>query len=141
MTLSVPDIAVYDHLRSTAPDADGATYRVVGTGADTVTLLRVSDGNGRRANTGEVVTVPRESLDAFETAENPDGNRSLGATLRSAGSAVYWSLRGAAPLRLAGFALVVGGAVLSGAPVAVPAPAADGLLLLGAVGILASWVR
>jgi hypothetical protein len=86
---------VYDHLRSTDPDDDAGIYRVVGTHADSVTLLRVADGDGRRAHTGEVITVPTDALDAFEPAENPDGNRSLGGQLRSLGGSLYWSFRSA----------------------------------------------
>ena len=98
-----PDPAVYDHLRSTDPDDDGSVYRVVGTDADGVTLLRVSDGDGRRAHTGEVITVPRDALDAFETAGNPDGNRSVVAALRSAVSGGYWALRSGGPLVATGW--------------------------------------
>lgn len=86
------DIAVYDHLRSTDPDND-TIYRVVGTDAESVTLLCVSDRSGRRANTGEVRTVAREELASFAPAENPDGNRGLVGTVRSALSGGYWSLR------------------------------------------------
>jgi len=86
-------VGVYDHVRSTDADDDATVYRVVGSHADSVTLLRVSDGDGRRANTGEVITVSRDALDVFEAAENPDGNRSVGATVRSLGGGLYWSLR------------------------------------------------
>jgi hypothetical protein len=47
------DLAVYDHLRPTAPERAGVNpgvYRVVGT--DPVTLLRVGDADGRRVTTG-----------------------------------------------------------------------------------------
>jgi len=103
------DPAVYDHLRSTDPDDDDAIYRVVGTAPGSVTLLRVSDGDGRRANTGEVVTISREALDSFESVENPDGNRSLLGTLRSAASGGYWSLRAGGPLLTIGVVLAVVG--------------------------------
>ncbi|MDS0282380.1 hypothetical protein [Haloarcula onubensis] len=103
------DPAVYDHLRSADPDDDDTVYRVVGTDADSVTLLCVSDGDGRRANTGEVMTVSRGALASFEPAENPDGNRSLGARLASVPRGVYWSLRTAGPLMTAGVGLAVVG--------------------------------
>lgn len=83
---------VYDHLRSTDPD-DAGIYRVVGTHADSVTLLRVADGDGRRAHTGEVVTVPTDALDTFESAENPDGNSSVTRKLRSLAEGLYFSFR------------------------------------------------
>jgi hypothetical protein len=130
------DPTVYDHLRSTDPDDDASIYRVVGTATDTVTLLRVSDGDGRRAHTGEVITIPRTALDTFETAENPDGNRSVAATLRSAGASVYWSLRtfvaslAARPfLSALGVALFLAGALGSGR---LPLP--DDLLLVVELG-------
>lgn len=85
---------VYDHLRSTAPD-DASVYRVVGTHSNNVTLLRVADGDGRRAHTGEIITVSADALDSFEPAENPDGNSSVSRKLRSLAKSLYWSLRSA----------------------------------------------
>ena len=135
---------VYDHLRSTDPD-DDAVYRVVGTHADSVTLLRVADGDGRRAHTGEVVTVPTDALDAFESAENPDGNRSLGGKLRSLGQAVYFSFRSVLsaladrPLLAAlGLALYVAGRFAGGQlplpDLALSVLALAGIVVLAAVG-------
>ena len=80
------DIAVYDHLRST--DTDDAVYRVVGLQNDRVTLLRVADGDGRRAQTGEATTIS-----TFGPAANPDENRALGTALTTAVGNVYWSFR------------------------------------------------
>lgn len=127
---------VSDHLRSTDSDDDEAVYRVVGSHADSVTLLRVSDGDGRRLHTGEVFTVPRDALDTFEAAKNPDGNRSAVTTLSAAGESVYWSLRtfvaslAASPaLSTLGLALFVAGAFGRGR---VPLP--DELLLAVEIG-------
>ena len=110
------DPAISDHLRSTDPDDDDGIYRVVGTRPDSVTLLRVTDGNGRRAHTGEILTVPTDAVAAFEPAENPDGNRSISRRVVRAVRNVYWSLRSAVeslvdqPLRTAaGFSLFLGG--------------------------------
>ncbi|MFC7074922.1 hypothetical protein [Haloarcula halophila] len=83
---------VYDHLRPTTADYPAGIYRVVGVG-DEVTLLRVSDADGRRANTGAVVTVPADSLAGFERAENPDGDRRPTAIVRSSLDNLYWSAR------------------------------------------------
>lgn len=88
----------YDHLRPTADDSGAldrqpGVYRVVGAPDDEVTLLRVTDGEGRRVHTGEVVTVERESLDRFEPAANPDEQRSLAATAASQLQGAWWSLR------------------------------------------------
>ncbi|WP_324760108.1 hypothetical protein [Haloarcula montana] len=83
---------VYDHLRPTTADYPAGIYRVVGVG-DEITLLRVSDADGRRANTGAVVTVPADSLAGFERAENPDGDRRPTAIVRSSLDNLYWSAR------------------------------------------------
>ena len=88
-------IAVFDHLRSigdgtAAPDRPPGVYRVVGTPEDGVALLRVTDGDGRRAHTGEVHRVARTDLDAFEPAETPDDDRSLAATLASNLDGAAW---------------------------------------------------
>jgi hypothetical protein len=134
-------VGVSDHLRSTDPDDDDAIYRVVGATPDSVTLLRVSDGDGRRANTGEVITVPRDSLDSFESAPNPDDTRSLLMTLRSTASGAYWSLRGAPLLRQAGLGLLAVGLLVDVAGLPVPTAAVDFLLLAGVVTLVLSWLR
>lgn len=85
--------AIYDHLQPTSEEYRDGIYRVVGTDEDTVTLLRVGDADGRRRNTGELVTVDRDAIDSFESAENPDGNQPVGAVLRSVGASTYWSVR------------------------------------------------
>jgi len=129
--MSVPDIAVYDHLRSTDPDDDDAVYRVVGTDDRTVTLLRVADGDGRRANTGEVVTFSRDALTSFEPAENPDGNRSLGVRLASVLSGGYWSLRAGGPLMTAGLVLAVAGTLGNVGLLALSPLVVNGLIFAG----------
>lgn len=85
--------SVYDHLQPTDIDYPDGTYRVVGTSEEAVTLLRVADADGRRVNTGEIVTVDSDELDGFEPAENPDGNRPLGAVVTSKLEMTYWSVR------------------------------------------------
>jgi len=92
----VTDPQPYDHLRSTDADDDDAIYRVVGRGVDSVVVLRVADADGRRAHTGEVITIPSDVLSTFEHAENPDGNQPIGAKLSSIGTNAYWSFRAVA---------------------------------------------
>jgi len=58
--------AVYDHLSPTDADCPDGVYRVVGSSDGTVTLLRITDADGRRAHTGEVATVDADALDGFE---------------------------------------------------------------------------
>lgn len=95
---SAEPVAVSTHLRPVDREATGAgvppgVYRVVGTVADHVTLLRVADADGRRAHTGEVHSVPRTALDSFELADDPDENRPLSAVLLSQLDAVVWQFR------------------------------------------------
>ncbi len=132
------DIAVYDHLRSTDPDDDDAIYRVVGTRPDSVTLLRVSDGDGRRANTGEVLTISREALDSFESAANPDGGALT--TLRSMVSGGYWALRTGGPLLTVGVVLAVLGTLGNVGLLPLSALAVSGLIFLGFGCIVVSLV-
>jgi hypothetical protein len=66
---AVTEPAPYDHYRPS--DGEDGVYRVVGTG-EPVVLLRVTDADGRRRNTGELRRVSREELAAFERVENPD---------------------------------------------------------------------
>jgi hypothetical protein len=64
----------YTHYRAPGDsDVAAGVYRVVGTDEGTVRLLQVTDADGRRVNTGRVVTVDRTVLSAaFADAENPD---------------------------------------------------------------------
>ena len=138
--MPTPDPTVYDHLRSTDPDDDAAVYRVVGTGGGTVTLLRVSDGDGRRANTGEVVTVSRDALASFETVENPDGNRGLVGTVRSVLSGGYWSLRAGGPLMISGVVLAVVGTLGNVGLLALSPLVVNGLIFAGFGCLVLSFV-
>ena len=79
------------HVRPTDDHAPGV-YRVVGVGDD-VTLLRVTDGDGRRAYTGELASVPADALDAYEVVSNPDAGFTPAAVLRNALQGCYWSVR------------------------------------------------
>jgi len=93
---------VGDHYRPRA-DADlgdastadhrASVYRVVGA-SEGVTLLRVTDADGRRAHTGELIRVSAEALTAeFERAEDPDAGLSPVRGLRNALSGLYWQFR------------------------------------------------
>lgn len=89
-------VAIGDHIRPTEAGCDSCVpdgvYRVVGTDDDSVTLLLVGDVAGRRVHTGEVVTVARGDLDAFEPAENPDASRPLATRVISQFDGLRWSL-------------------------------------------------
>ena len=133
---------MYDHLRP----ADGAAlqegvYRVVGVRTDEVTLLRVGDADGRRVNTGEVLTVDRATAERFAAAANPDGNRSLDGTIRSAASSAVWSVRAflqklaARPL-LSTVAIALLAAGRFGDTLGVPEAAQTVLVLVGVTGIV-----
>ena len=85
--------SVYDHYSPADTGYPDSTYRVVGTGDEGVTLLRVGDADGQRVNTGEIVTVSYDEFERFNAAENPDGNRPVGTAVRSQLEMIYWSLR------------------------------------------------
>ena len=77
--------------------ADGAAhapgvYRVVGVDGESVTLLRVTDAEGRRRSTGRVVTVPWPA-DALEPAHDPDAGAHPVRWLRNLLSGSLWELR------------------------------------------------
>ena len=85
--------AVGEHYRATGAGAPPGVYRVVGAG-ETVALLRVTDAEGRRANTGEVRRVDRSVVDTeFEPAADPDAEFSLSRRVRNQLSGMYWSVR------------------------------------------------
>ncbi|WP_246986311.1 hypothetical protein [Halorientalis marina] len=137
----MPSVSVSDHLRPTDGDVPAGIYRVVGVGAESVTLLRVGDADGTRVHTGEVVTVTREDLDAFETAANPDGSRSVAAALVRGPEHLYWSVRAfagqlaASPLLSAGtLAVVVAGAFGEGV-LPLSEAGLDALVVAGALGL------
>lgn len=131
--------SAYDHVRPTDSSFPQGVYRVVGTESESVTLLLVGDDDGRRINTGRVVTVNVAEFERFEPAENPDGNRRAAAALVSVPKTVYWSLRafvqqlGAHPF----WALLAFGLLLLGNVgdrfVDLPDPLATVLVAVGAV--------
>lgn len=70
-----------------------ATYRVVGTDGSVV-LLRVTDGDGQRAYTGEVERVSEAAVrEHLEATADPDAGLALRHRLRTVGSGLYWSVR------------------------------------------------
>ena len=87
-----------EHFRATSDaTVEEGVYRVVGTPDGEVTLLRVTDADGRRRHTGHVAQVSGSTLaTAFEPAENPDlGFDPLAIVdhLVTSLKAVYWFLR------------------------------------------------
>ena len=133
--------SVYDHYRTTDADYEDGVYRAVGTDDETVTLLRVGEPDGRRVNTGEVITVSRDELDGFESSENPDGNRPFGEILLSVPETAYWSVRAfteeliARPLpAAAALGLVLAGALGEGI-IPVPDIGLGVLILVGSLGL------
>lgn len=78
------------HYRRTGDTQDSTVYRVVGA-TDEVTLLRVTDTNGRRAHTGELRHVSVDTLASeFESAGNPDSGFSPIAGIRGMLQGFYW---------------------------------------------------
>ena len=93
-------VEVGEHYRPTEATCDVAgipltpgVYRVVGA-TDAVALLRVTDEDGRRANTGELRRVAPATLDAeFASADDPDAGLSPVRDARNLLSGMYWSVR------------------------------------------------
>lgn len=84
---------VGEHYRPINHAREPCSYRVVGA-TDEVTLLRVTDADGRRVHTGEIRRISFPILDAeFEPAENPDAGFTPVLSVRNALSGLYWSIR------------------------------------------------
>jgi hypothetical protein len=84
---------VGEHYRLIDPAREPCVYRVVGA-TDDVTLLRVTDADGRRVNTGEICRISSSTLAAeFKRSENPDSGFTPASSLRNALSGLYWSVR------------------------------------------------
>lgn len=135
------DLDVYDHVRPTDSNITPGVYRVVGTAEDTVTLLRVGDETGRRVHTGDVVTVDRDTLSAFEPADNPDDGWAIVPLLAGLPRSLYWQLRTFAltlashpiPAAVALAVLLIGS--LEDPGIALPDPLSTVFVFAGAFGL------
>lgn len=84
---------VGDHYRPTGAGHSQGVYRVVGT-SDGMALLRVTDGDGRRAHTGQVIQVDAEKLETdFERTGNPDAGFSPVNAVLNQFQGLYWQFR------------------------------------------------
>lgn len=83
---------IRDHYASADGSHPAGTYRVVGVEETTVTLLRVTDAEGRRRSTGEVVRVS-PPMDGFEPARNPDAGVRPIRWLRNQLEGAVWTAR------------------------------------------------
>lgn len=95
MADATPDVTTGDHYRA-GPDADlqPGVYRVVGVGDGEVTLLRVTDADGRRAHTGEVASVPAGAVgDALRPADDPDAGFHPVRAVVGALEGMVWEVR------------------------------------------------
>jgi hypothetical protein len=72
---------VYDHYRADGNALPEGVYRVVGIDEETVTLLALTDGSGRRTHSGRVLQVDRATLASLEPASNPDDGFRLSEVL------------------------------------------------------------
>lgn len=70
-------------------------YRVVGTPDDALVLLRVTDVDGRRAVTGEVVRVDSQAAGALDAASKP--RPTVASVLKNQLEGPYWILRSLLP--------------------------------------------
>lgn len=83
---------ICDHVEAPGDDHVPGVYRVVGVDEETVTLLRVTDADGNRRATGEVVTAERP-LSGFESASDPDAGIHPLRSLRNQLQGAVWELR------------------------------------------------
>lgn len=88
----MPDPKPYDHFRATLEaTVEPGVYRVVGVDDPDVTLLQVADGDGRRVNSGRVVSVPTGDLarefEAVDESAVPEGG---GGALRGSLGVLRW---------------------------------------------------
>ncbi|MFH5799114.1 hypothetical protein [Haladaptatus sp. CMAA 1911] len=82
-----------DHYRPAGEPSDSNVYRVVGR-EEEVTMLRVTDTDGDRVNSGEIRRCSVAELDAeFEPAKNPDSRFSPVSSAKNMLSGLYWSFR------------------------------------------------
>ena len=82
-----------EHYRPTNDAHDSGVYRVVGATGD-VTLLRITDTEGKRVHTGEIRRVSTFALDTeFERAEDPDAGFTPVLDVQNALSGLYWQVR------------------------------------------------
>lgn len=87
------DVSVSDHVRSIGTDHPDGVYRVVGRREGGLTLLRVTDADGARRHTGELVTVSRHDFDGSVAVDAPRRERTPRSTLTSVLGLLYWSVR------------------------------------------------
>lgn len=135
--------AVSDHVAPGDAEYPPGVYRVVGTSDGRVTLLRLTDGDGRRVHTGDLLTVDADAFGGFDRVDPPSPTTSLGARVASAAETGYWSLRAfGQQLRVHSRATAVLGAfVLVGllgdavSPLSIPGPVFGGLLFVGSLGL------
>lgn len=82
-----------DHLRPVDDAREPGVYRVVGTG-DEITLLRVTDGDGRRVHSGDIRHVAAaEIASAFEPTADPDAGLTPVRSVRNWLQGLYWQFR------------------------------------------------
>lgn len=86
------DVTVGEHVEYSGSGHAPGVYRVVGIDEESVTLLRVTDGDGTRRATGAVVTVERPLVD-FQSAPDPDAGIDPVRWLRNQLQGAVWELR------------------------------------------------
>ncbi|MFA1611200.1 hypothetical protein [Halobellus rubicundus] len=132
---------VSEHVRVDGDEHPPGVYRVVGVDDETVTLLRVSDADGARAHTGELLTVDTGDFADFEPATEPPSDASVASRLASLAETAYWSVRAfgqqlaAHPLPAAAAGLVVAIGAVGDAFVSLPDPVFGGLIFVGSLGL------
>lgn len=84
---------VGDHYRRIENAHDATVYRVVGT-TDEVTLLCVTDDDGRRVHTGAIHHVsPATLAEQYESVDDPDSGFSPVSIITNVLQGLYWNVR------------------------------------------------
>lgn len=89
---SLESLEIRDHVEASGDEHVPGVYRVVGIDEESVTLLRVTDGDGTRRATGAVVTVERPLVD-FQSAPDPDAGIDPVRWFRNQLQGAVWELR------------------------------------------------
>lgn len=86
------DVAIGEHVEYSGSEHAPGVCRVVGVDEETVTLLRVTDADGNRRATGEVVTTERPLTDV-ESTPDPDAGIDPVRWLRNQLDGLVWTVR------------------------------------------------
>jgi hypothetical protein len=86
-------VSVYDHFQVSSGDYPNGTYRVVGVGEETITLLKIGDEDDRRVHTGKIIIIRSDEVEELDQVEGPELSKRTSAAVKSVLETGYWSSR------------------------------------------------